>query len=207
MTVLFFQNQLAAEIRLREYQAVQHDSIHQDLKEQCAAMERLSDVVTALAKQNHSLQTAADHKPPLPKQALSMGADAPKSPVALNSPDVPNSPGVSKRPVVSKSHDAPKSPHASKSPTIGSASAADQQPFGAPTATFDPRLTLQHHHAQRVQSEVRTHHSPHVHRAGHRSPRNKAAPRHESRVISSPDRQKSPPVAKVQQTLKRVPWE
>ena len=68
MTVLFFQNQLAAEIRLREYQAIQHELVHQELKEQRAAMERLSNVVTGLAKQNHSLQTAVDDKPPLPKQ-------------------------------------------------------------------------------------------------------------------------------------------
>lgn len=130
-------------------------------------------------------------------QAVSTGTDAPKSPVASKSPDVPKSPGVSKSPLVSKSHDAPESPDAPNSPTIASASAADQQPFGPLRATFDPRLTLQHHHAQRVQSEVRTHLSSHVHRAGHRSPRNKAAPRHESRVIPSPDRQKSPPAHKV----------
>ena len=70
MTVLFFQNQLAAEIRLREYQAIQHDSVDQELKEQCAAIERLSDVVTGLAKQNHSLQTAVDDTPSLPTQVI-----------------------------------------------------------------------------------------------------------------------------------------
>ncbi|DBA97115.1 hypothetical protein WJX77_009667 [Trebouxia sp. C0004] len=203
MTVLFLQNQLAAEIRLREYQAIQRDSVLQELNQQSTAMERLSDVVTGLAEQKHSLQTVVDDKPPSPKQAVSMGTDPPKSPVYLN---VPKSPGVSKSPHVSKSHDTPENPDAPKSPTIGSASRAGQQPFGAPRATFDPPLTLQHH-AERVQSEVRTHHSPHVHMAGHRSPRNKAAPRHESRVIPSPDRQKSPPAPKVQQTLKRVPWE
>lgn len=70
MTVLFFQNQLAAEIRLREYQAIQHESVNQELKEQSAAMERLSDIITGLAKQNHSLQTAVDDEPPLPKQVI-----------------------------------------------------------------------------------------------------------------------------------------
>ena len=70
MTVLFFQNQLAAEIRLREYQALQRDSLHQELKEQRTAMESLSDIVTGLAKQNHSLQPAVDDKPPLPKQVI-----------------------------------------------------------------------------------------------------------------------------------------
>ncbi len=70
MTVLFLQNRLAAELRLREYQAVQHDSLHQELKEQCAAMKTLSDVVTGLAKQNHSLQTTVDDKPPSPKQVI-----------------------------------------------------------------------------------------------------------------------------------------
>ena len=70
MTVLFFQNQLAAEIRLREYQALQRDSLHSELKEQRTAMESLSDIVTGLAKQNHSLQPAVDDKPPLPKQVI-----------------------------------------------------------------------------------------------------------------------------------------
>lgn len=70
MTVLFFQNQLAAEICLCEYQAIQHDSVDKELKEQSAAMERLSDVVTGLAKQRHSLHTADDDTPLLPKQVI-----------------------------------------------------------------------------------------------------------------------------------------
>lgn len=70
MTVLFLENQLAAETRLREYQAMHHDSVHQMLIQQCEAMERLSNVVTGLAEQNHSLQTAVDDKPPSPKQVI-----------------------------------------------------------------------------------------------------------------------------------------
>lgn len=70
MTVLFLENQLAAETRLREYQAMHHDSVHQMLIQQCEAMERLSDVVTGLAEQNHSLQTAVDDKPSSPKQMI-----------------------------------------------------------------------------------------------------------------------------------------
>lgn len=67
-TVMLYQNQLAAEVRLREYQAIQHDSMHEKMEQQSEALRKLTDVCEEFAKQNISLHTAANEKPPAPKQ-------------------------------------------------------------------------------------------------------------------------------------------
>lgn len=67
-TVMLYQNQLAAEVRLREYQAIQHDSMHEKMEQQSEALRKLTDVCEGFDKQNISLHTAANEKPLAPKQ-------------------------------------------------------------------------------------------------------------------------------------------
>ena len=67
MTVQFLENQLASETRLREYQAIQHDTVHKKLDEQSQDMKQLGEAVAGLAKQNHSLLSAINTKSSAPQ--------------------------------------------------------------------------------------------------------------------------------------------
>lgn len=68
MTVKFFQDQLAADMRLREYQAMQHKDLHAKLDENSAGVKALSDDVSKLAKQNNLLLSFMDTKGSAPQQ-------------------------------------------------------------------------------------------------------------------------------------------
>ena len=81
MTVKFSQDQLAADVRLREYQAMQHNDVHAKLDENSVKMKALSDDVSKLAKQNNSLLSLIDTKAYASKQVSRM--HAPAQPVTL----------------------------------------------------------------------------------------------------------------------------
>ena len=74
MTVKFFQDQLAADVRLREYQAMQHDDVHAKLDENSSEMEALRDDISKLAKQNGLLLSLIDTKGSAARQVSRMHA-------------------------------------------------------------------------------------------------------------------------------------
>ena len=76
MTVKFFQDQLAADVRLREYQAMQHNDVHAKLDDNSVEMKALGDDVSKLAKQNNLLLSLIDTKGPTSKQVSRMHAPA-----------------------------------------------------------------------------------------------------------------------------------
>ncbi len=71
MTVPFFENQLAAETRLRECQTIQHDSVHDKMDRQAKQMRQLGDIVSGLAEQNLALCNSFGDKPPATDKVIS----------------------------------------------------------------------------------------------------------------------------------------
>lgn len=80
MTVKFFQDHLAADVRLREFQAMQHNDVHAKLDENSAKVKSLSDDISKLAKQNSLLLSLIDTKGSASKQVST--AHAPAQPVS-----------------------------------------------------------------------------------------------------------------------------
>ena len=81
MTVKFFQDQLAADVRLREYQSMQHNDVYAKLDENSAEVKSLSDDISKLAKQNSLLLSLVATKGSASKQVST--AHAPAQPVSL----------------------------------------------------------------------------------------------------------------------------
>ena len=76
MTVKFFQDQLAADVRLREYQAMQHNDVHTKLDENSTEMKALGNNVSKLAKQNGLLLSLIDTKGSALRQVSRLHAPA-----------------------------------------------------------------------------------------------------------------------------------
>ena len=74
MTVMFLQDQLAADSRLREYQTMQHADVHQKLNEISGAMKALSDDINKLAKQNEVPLQTVKSSPSAPLQVRNLSA-------------------------------------------------------------------------------------------------------------------------------------
>ena len=68
MTVRFLQDQLAADSRLREYQSMQHNDVHEKLNDTFDAMKALSDDVSKLARRNDVLLQTVKSSPSAPLQ-------------------------------------------------------------------------------------------------------------------------------------------
>lgn len=76
MTVKFYEDQLAADVRLREYQSMQHNDVHAKLDQNSAEMHILSADITKLAKQNDLLLSLIDSKLSVSKQVSNRHAFA-----------------------------------------------------------------------------------------------------------------------------------
>lgn len=76
MTVKFYEDQLAADVRLREYQTIQHNDVHAKLDENSAEMHVLSGDISKLAKQNDLLLSLIDSKLSVSKQVSNRHAVA-----------------------------------------------------------------------------------------------------------------------------------
>ena len=68
MTVKFLQDQLAADMRLREYQSMQHNDVNTELHENSTDLKALTDEVSKLAEQNNLLLSLIDTKTLDPQQ-------------------------------------------------------------------------------------------------------------------------------------------
>lgn len=68
MTVKFLQDQLAADMRLREYQSMQHNDVKAKLDESSTELKALVEDVSKLAEQNNLLLSLIDTKSFAPKQ-------------------------------------------------------------------------------------------------------------------------------------------
>ncbi|KAL3149423.1 hypothetical protein ABBQ32_002217 [Trebouxia sp. C0010 RCD-2024] len=89
MTVKFLQDQLAADMRLREYQSIQHNDVNAKLDESSTELKALIEDVSKLAEQNNLLLSLIDTKSFAPKQVSQANSAASDSPMIAAGIDGP----------------------------------------------------------------------------------------------------------------------